>query len=291
MANSPGWIEKPPILIHSLAPLISEYRAGSSAGISTSTMPARPSVYAYRDSARWSRTISSSDRGQHHRGQRPGELPDRRCRRRRVRSARSAGGDRGQVEPAQEGHAEAVDQGDRRQQHRVGVRREEPDRHVHARGRRRPSTAAGTQKSRRDRVEHAGLDRGRVDGDQHHREDRAAPARRCAGCGSPGRAEARPSVRARQPVRRCGHAVASLGSRRGALSRTVGSRPGRSPAAPGRTAGRRASWRATAVARSRRCRRSAGRRRPRSEPVPAAAGRRRRRRWASRSGSAEGRTA
>ena len=44
LANSPGWMLKPPTLIHSLAPLISESDAGSTTGIITSTMPARPSV-------------------------------------------------------------------------------------------------------------------------------------------------------------------------------------------------------------------------------------------------------
>jgi hypothetical protein len=48
------------MMIHSLAPLISENRDGSTAGIITSTMPTRPSVYAYRETARWSRTMMSS---------------------------------------------------------------------------------------------------------------------------------------------------------------------------------------------------------------------------------------
>jgi hypothetical protein len=59
LANSPGWIEKPPTMIHSFAPLISDMLRGSTAGIMTRTMPARPSVYAYRETARWSRTMRS----------------------------------------------------------------------------------------------------------------------------------------------------------------------------------------------------------------------------------------
>jgi hypothetical protein len=40
--------------------LTSENLAGSTAGIIMSASPARPSVYAYRDSARWSRTMASA---------------------------------------------------------------------------------------------------------------------------------------------------------------------------------------------------------------------------------------
>ena len=49
MANSPGWIENDPTLIQSFAPFTSERLRGSTAGIITSTMPTRPSVYAYRE--------------------------------------------------------------------------------------------------------------------------------------------------------------------------------------------------------------------------------------------------
>ena len=44
LANSPGWMVKPGRMIQFLAPLISENRAGSTAGIASSTSPTKPVV-------------------------------------------------------------------------------------------------------------------------------------------------------------------------------------------------------------------------------------------------------
>ena len=135
------------------------------AGIITSTMPTRPRVYAYRDSDRWSRTISSSSRPrQDHRG------------RASSASCRPAdAGEDGQARPARSGgaaprssrrrkrHPEPVDQGHRRQQHRVGVRAPGTGSPRAGRGRPRRAAAAGTQKSGGDLVQQVRLDGRRVD--------------------------------------------------------------------------------------------------------------------------------
>ena len=59
-ANSPGWMEKPATRIQIFAPFTSLNRPGRIAGRARNARPAAASVYAYRASARWSRTISST---------------------------------------------------------------------------------------------------------------------------------------------------------------------------------------------------------------------------------------
>ena len=58
MANSPGWMEKPATRIQIFAPFTSLNRPGRIAGRARKARPAAASVYAYRASARWSRTTS-----------------------------------------------------------------------------------------------------------------------------------------------------------------------------------------------------------------------------------------
>jgi hypothetical protein len=44
LANSPGWIETGPMMIHSFAPATQEMLHGSTPGSTSSTRPARPKV-------------------------------------------------------------------------------------------------------------------------------------------------------------------------------------------------------------------------------------------------------
>ena len=88
---------------------------------------------------------------------------------------------RAEVEPAQERHPEPVDQRHRRQQDRIGVRGEEPDRDVHAEEDHEQDRRTSTQTSGVISLDQAGLDRGRVDAAPPPWRRSAAPARRRAG--------------------------------------------------------------------------------------------------------------
>ena len=102
--------------------------AGSSPGIIIRTMPTRPRVQAYRETSRWSRTTvirmtAPTTATSVQASCRP-PMPLKTGLGALVRGVGR------QVEPAQESHADAVEQGHRRQQGRVGVRGEEPQRDV-----------------------------------------------------------------------------------------------------------------------------------------------------------------
>ena len=250
-------------------------------------MPARPRVYAYRESDRWSRTISSSRPAARITATSgPGELPaavpgeDRPGRPARPAGAAPRSSRRRKPTP------EAVEQGDRRQQHRVGVRARGTGSPGAGRGRQRRAAAAGTQKSGGDRVEQVRLDGRRRRRPPAPSRAAAATARRCAATA--------PGVR-RQLARgggrgcRCGRLRSRACPRisAGAHSAT-GSRPGRAPA--GRC--RRARRRAVVGRPRRRCRgRRAGRRSATRGARAAGRGRRRRSASASACAAASGRRA
>jgi hypothetical protein len=143
--------------------------------------------------------VVPDDQQQHDRADRgrrgPLDLPHRHAGE-RGQVGPQIGPDRAQVEPAQERHAQPVDERDRGQQDRIGVRGEDPDGDVddqeddEEHGHDDPDVG-------RDHIEHAGLDRGRVQQHNEHREDQhcqlgAAPRTRTPddpGAGRDGRGE------------------------------------------------------------------------------------------------------
>ena len=246
MANSPGWIENaadqdPQLGAVDLGDTAPAAAPGSSPA---RCRPGRACTRSAR-ATRWSRMNTAAATAPSAAAARPLRAGGRRCRRRRDRSARCSGGDRAQVEPAQERHAEAVDQRHRRQQHRVGVRREEPDRRCARRGRSANRIARRHPEVGGDRVR-AGRPRPRPSRSAPPPSRRsAAPARR--------RARVRPTRTGRRPGCGCrrgdgggGHESVPHVVGRGAVAVVRCSEPTRS--AIGRPAVRRAG---SAAGRSR----------------------------------------
>ena len=205
-------------------------------------MPTRPSVYAYRESDRWSRTTASSTDGQDHRDQRPGELAAadagedgqaRPARRRRPGPGRAGAGSRrpSPLSSATAGSRTGSAYGARNRITRCRPRKidaQERGRHPEVRRDRRRSRLASTVAAVRPRPAPS---RSSSSASSALRRVRAGRTPACSPAVAGGGAGTAGAVTAES---------SDLGRRR-----SVGgpaARPGRRPARPSRRAGRPAWW-------------------------------------------------